>query len=108
MKDEGAVTLEKLCPDCGEPMGKHGAGAWKCPAGCGEWLRNEEEAIAPKELTEVRFQPLTDGLPPMHWRTPEKPVHPIGVIVYGGGSKCKAAKKKKVHKPLITERFMLD
>jgi len=90
------VLAEKYCPDCGELMVNNGVGAWKCPAGCGEWLRNEEEAPElPKTPTQKQFQPLTEGLMPMHWRTPAKPVLQGGAIEFSGSSNCKSRKPKK-------------
>lgn len=104
----GTVALvKKLCPDCGKPMLKDGVGAWKCPDGHGEWLRNEVEVTVVKIKTEVRFGPLTEGLKPMSWYSPDKPILPAGPIIIKGGSKCKTA-KKKLNKLLITDRFMLD
>lgn len=99
----------KPCPDCGKPMIRDGAGIWKCPYGHGEWLRNEvEERETPRALPEKRFQPLTEGLCMMSWRTAEKQVLQGGAIIFSGGSsKSRKRKKKKIYKPLVTERYIL-
>jgi len=104
----GTVALaEKLCPDCGKPMVSNEEFIWKCPTGCGEWFGNEEEEKAPPVKNEKRFQPLTEGLCAMHWRTSEKPVLPPGPAEIKGGSKSKFKKRKKAFKPLPVDRYIL-
>jgi hypothetical protein len=103
-----AAAIEKLCPDCGSAMTKNGLGAWKCPNGCGEWLRNDVEETEVLELPEKIFQPLTEGLSAMRWRTPEKPVLSPGPPKKQNSKAKHRSKKKKIHKPLATERYLLS
>lgn len=91
-------ATEKLCPDCGESMVKDSLGIWKCPSGCGEWLRNEIEQNRPKIKIEVRFQPLGGELP-LQWRTAEKPVLQNGPIALHRSSNG-GRKKRKKYKPI--------
>lgn len=88
-------------------MTKDSLGIWKCPDGHGEWLRNEAEQRQPKIRIEVRFQGLVEGLPPMRWRTAEKPILQGGDPVFGGSSSRSRKRKKKPNKPLITERYLI-
>lgn len=102
----GVALAVKYCPDCGLPMEMDDLGIWKCPGGCGEWLRNEEEETAPRTKT-VEFQPLGDDLITIKWRTAEKPVLPRGPIVRKGNGHSRSKRKKKAYRPLTVERYIL-
>lgn len=101
-----------FCPRCGEAMIKQSQDFWKCPKCGGEWWPDEDKLACLEE--ERRAREYDERMRLISYvtlcRASFKPVLPPGPVpgYKKGGGKATGRKRKKVNKPLMTERYMLN